>query len=187
MPAAVCVAFTRRPALSRERTGPPRDHCGPSRISPVWTAMLPLNSTGRTYVYHAYEYQRMVLCPSTATAACGIALPTTEIYHTLCGQVCILCLVWGSWSMLPLRFTRRTEFCNGCFCFCLCSTWYVGYLWYIALSSTFFSSSHTSTFQLLDKPWSQVSSLLPPGSCLQFLSRIGFSNPTARRLFIECC
>ena len=25
---------------------------------------------------------------------------------------------------------------------------------------------------LLDKPWSQVSSLLPPGSCLQFLSRI---------------
>ena len=26
-----------------------------------------------------------------------------------------------------------------------------------------------------------VSSLLPPGSCLQFLSRIGFSNPTARQ------
>ena len=47
--------------------------------------------------------------------------------------------------------------------------------------------SHTSTFQLLDnKPWSQVSSLLPPGSCLQFLSRIGFSNPTARRFSIEC-
>ena len=42
-----------------------------------------------------------------------------------------------------------------------------------------------STFQLLDKPWSQVSSLLPPRSCLQFLSRIGFSNPTARRFFIE--
>ena len=34
---------------------------------------------------------------------------------------------------------------------------------------------------LLDKPWSQVSSLLPPGTCLQFLSRIGFSIPTARR------
>ena len=32
----------------------------------------------------------------------------------------------------------------------------------------FFFSSHTSTFQLLDKPWSQVSSLLPPGSCLHF-------------------
>ena len=44
-----------------------------------------------------------------------------------------------------------------------------------------------STFQLLDRPWSQVSSLLPPGSCLHFLSRIGFSNPTARRFFIECC
>ena len=27
---------------------------------------------------------------------------------------------------------------------------------------------------------------LSPGSCLQFLSRVGFSNPTARRFFIEC-
>ena len=34
---------------------------------------------------------------------------------------------------------------------------------------------------LLDKPWSQVSSLLPPVTCLHFLSRIGFSIPTARR------
>ena len=51
----------------------------------------------------------------------------------------------------------------------------------------FFFFSHTSTFRLLDnKPWSQeVSSLLPPGSCLQFLSRIGFSNPTTRRFFIK--
>ena len=48
----------------------------------------------------------------------------------------------------------------------------------------FWFFSHTFTFQRLDKPWSQVSSLLPPGSCLQFfLSRIGFSNPTARRFF----
>ena len=39
----------------------------------------------------------------------------------------------------------------------------------------------TCTFQLLDKLWSQVSSL-PPGTCLQFLSRVGFSIPTARRL-----
>ena len=31
----------------------------------------------------------------------------------------------------------------------------------------FFFSSHF-TFQLLDKLWSQVSSLLPPGTCLQF-------------------
>ena len=35
---------------------------------------------------------------------------------------------------------------------------------------------------LLDKPWSLVSSLLPPGTCLHFLSRIEFSIPTARRL-----
>ena len=47
----------------------------------------------------------------------------------------------------------------------------------------FFFFSHTFAFQLLDKPSSQVSSLLPPGSCLRFLSRIGFSNPTARRFF----
>ena len=51
----------------------------------------------------------------------------------------------------------------------------------------FFFSSHTFTFQLLDKPWSQVSSLLPPGACLQFLSRIGFSNPTACQFSIDCC
>ena len=51
----------------------------------------------------------------------------------------------------------------------------------------FFFFSDTSTFQLLDKPWSQVSSLLSPGSYLQCLSRIGFSNPSARRFFIECC
>ena len=47
-------------------------------------------------------------------------------------------------------------------------------LFYFILLNLFFS--HTFTFQVLDKPWSQVSSLLPPGSCLQFLSRIGFSN-----------
>ena len=41
--------------------------------------------------------------------------------------------------------------------------------------SIFFFSC-TSTFQLLDKPWSQMSSLLPPGSCLPFLSRIGFTQ-----------
>ena len=50
----------------------------------------------------------------------------------------------------------------------------------------FFHTHLLSSF--LDKPWwSQVSSLLPPpGSCLQFLSRIGFGNPTAaRRFFIS--
>ena len=51
----------------------------------------------------------------------------------------------------------------------------------------FFFLTLSVTFQLLDKPWSQVSSLLPPGSCLHFLSRKGCSNPTARRYFLECC
>ena len=60
------------------------------------------------------------------------------------------------------------------------------HLLWSSFCSTFFIS-RTCTFQLLDRPWSQVSSLLPPGSCLQFLSRVGFSNPTARRFFIECC
>ena len=35
-------------------------------------------------------------------------------------------------------------------------------------SNSFFFFFHTFTFQLLDKPWSQVPSLFPPGSCLQF-------------------
>ena len=38
---------------------------------------------------------------------------------------------------------------------------------YIYTSSSF-SFSHTSTFQLLDKPWSQVSSLLPPVLAFDF-------------------
>ena len=57
---------------------------------------------------------------------------------------------------------------------------------FVTLHAIFFFLD-TFTFQLLDKPWSQVSSLVPPGSCLQFLSRIGFSTPTDRRIFIECC
>ena len=53
-------------------------------------------------------------------------------------------------------------------------------------SSPIFFSSHTSTFHLLDKTWSQVSSLLPPGSWIHFSSSIGFSNPTARRFSVDC-
>ena len=34
---------------------------------------------------------------------------------------------------------------------------------------------------LQDKPWSQVSSLLPSGTCIPFLSLIGFNIPTALR------
>ena len=51
------------------------------------------------------------------------------------------------------------------FYYTLLYTWYTCIYIYIYL--------HTFTFQLLDKPWSQeVPSLLPPDSCLQFLSRI---------------
>ena len=47
---------------------------------------------------------------------------------------------------------------------------------------------HTLLFSFwISHAWSHVSSLLPPGACLQFLSRIGSSNLTARRFFIECC
>ena len=45
----------------------------------------------------------------------------------------------------------------------------------ILLSSFWTSRGHRS----------QVSTLFPAGSCLQFLSPIGFSNPTAHRFFIE--
>ena len=57
----------------------------------------------------------------------------------------------------------------------------------VALSScdvVYFSAQLVGSFTLsdrLDKPWSQVSSLLLPGTCLQLLSCIGFSIPTARR------
>ena len=44
-------------------------------------------------------------------------------------------------------------------------------VWRESRSGNFFFSSHPSTFQPLDKPWSQVSSLLPPGPCFQLLSR----------------
>ena len=47
---------------------------------------------------------------------------------------------------------------------------------------------HTFFFQLLDGQ-AVVTGVVhspPPGSCLHFLSRIEFSNPTARRCFIEC-
>ena len=56
---------------------------------------------------------------------------------------------------------------------------------YLRVGNRFFQ--YTSTFQLLDKPWSHMSSLVPPGCCLQRSSRITFSNPTARRVSIQGC
>ena len=64
---------------------------------------------------------------------------------------------------------------------------------YIGLTITFYSPAQLARgftpSELLNKPWSQVSSLLPPGTCLHFLSRIRFSilkvlpRFYARRLF----
>ena len=54
----------------------------------------------------------------------------------------------------------------------------------VCTSSLLLSSSTRRRFtlsDLLDKPLSQVSSLLPPRYVPSFLSRIGFSIPTARR------
>ena len=48
----------------------------------------------------------------------------------------------------------------------------------VLMKDFFFFFSRTFTFRLLDMPWSQVSSLLLPGSCLHFLSRTGLSNLT---------
>ena len=61
--------------------------------------------------------------------------------------------------------------CSGTYC-----TYVVTSLFFTLLLSSFWiSRGHRC------RPFS------PPGSCLQFLSRTEFSNPTARRFFIECC
>ena len=50
--------------------------------------------------------------------------------------------------------------------------------------SFFLLFSHFSTFQLLDKPWSQVSPLPPPRFLPSiFIAHSRYSNPTARRFF----
>ena len=68
--------------------------------------------------------------------------------------------------------------------------------WLVIVVGIFFFFNHHFHFQLnllvpgrrftlsglfLNKPWSQVSSLLPPGTCLLLLSLMGFSISTARR------
>ena len=51
----------------------------------------------------------------------------------------------------------------------------------------FISFKLAITFRLLDKPWSQMSFLLPPGYGLSFLSRRGFVQyPHCSSGFIEC-
>ena len=67
------------------------------------------------------------------------------------------------------------------------SRFYFYFIFFLILGNHFYFPAqlvlvgYFTLSDLLDKPWSQVSSLLPPGTCLQFLSRIGFSIPTARR------
>ena len=60
----------------------------------------------------------------------------------------------------------------------------------LLFSPRLLSSSTRTMFTLSDllvKPWSQVSPLLPPGHVPSFLSRIGFRIPTARRFSSNCC
>ena len=99
---------------------------------------------------------------------------------------------WVQWA--GLRFYRLCtwhpvfEGCSlyifsGCICFfilgCTCTLKYIpGTINYKVYFFLFLFHTHTSTFHfLLDKPWLQVLSCLPLGPCLQFLSRMGFSNP----------
>ena len=58
---------------------------------------------------------------------------------------------------------------------------------YVFIDSFIFS--HTSIFQLLDKPAvTDVVPFLPPVLAFNYYRAfVGSSNPTARRLFIECC
>ena len=56
-------------------------------------------------------------------------------------------------------------------------------------SLTIYSFIYFSRFYFPDSGQAVVTGVVPsppPGSCLRFLSRIGFSDPTGRRFFIEC-
>ena len=53
----------------------------------------------------------------------------------------------------------------------------------LIMTNSFFFFLHTSTLHLLDKPWSQVSSLLSPDSCLQLFSRIGVQQSHCSSIF----
>ena len=117
--------------------------------------------------------------------------PTSRTCECLC--TCPLMFIFNKFSniYLPIKIlhTRCPCRCNSFFSFILfieiqVPLWPQKYDTAVCMDTFFFS--HTFTFQLLDKPWSQVSSLLPPVSGLNFLSRIGFSNATARRHFMEC-
>ena len=102
---------------------------------------------------------------------------------------------WSRWSTSwPVRRVKYSQVhklksCTICmphFLFLTHRLWDYTTLHYTTLCLFFFFGHHfyfpaqlggsLSLSDLLDKPWSQVSSL-PPGTCLQFLSRIGLAFP----------
>ena len=87
-------------------------------------------------------------------------------------RLCFVCLyLWLSLARIPLLvscFAPSLSYLQLHVRQVVCSTVFFFFPCTLLLSSFWTSRGHRS-------------SLLPPGSCLQFLSRIGFSNPTARR------
>ena len=84
----------------------------------------------------------------------------------------------GRW---PIRWRHGTSVEGGT------RFWPLGFRVYPILAIALFFVCITFTFHFMNKLWSQVSSVLVPGTCLQFLSSIGFSVSTARQfLSIEC-
>lgn len=93
---------------------------------------------------------------------------------------------WHNYS-----WQRRGGAIGGAVAIPLACTTYVPEV-YIILSSLLLSSLYFvegfALSVLLDKKRSQVSSLLLPGTCLNFIThRVQFSIRTARRFFIEYC
>ena len=124
--------------------------------------MYTVHACVSTHIRTRVSYSRMPVCHTSYT---GVSVCHDNQYRTP-----VLSMVCACTESVDVRHLSFVKF--RCY--------------YAGIIRIIFFFSHTCTFQLLDKPRSQVSSLLPPGSCLQFLSRMGFSNPTARRCFIEC-
>ena len=56
----------------------------------------------------------------------------------------------------------------------------------LSLSSSTCIGGFTLSSLLLDKPWSQVSSLIPPGTCLLFFAAHRVQHSHCSSVFIEC-
>ena len=81
-------------------------------------------------------------------------------------------------TAVPLLITIRIYLVQKCFTISL-ADFFLFYFYHFHSPAQLVGGFTLS--DLLDKPWSQVSSLSPPRTCLQFLSRLGFSIPTACR------